>query len=417
MMTLRLWNLLGLAALVCWLGTDFASAQTQGNWGTRSKTFRTKYYNVRTDLPADEAKAFAQHMDNTCDAYIAMFKGLTNWRQSRLDLWLFQDEADYHQTLQAQFGADGRNSKGMCVSRGNQITLAGWRGTSDDDRMRAVLQHEGFHQFARLLFRDLPTWANEGLAEVFERGVAVDGKIVIGEISKEDKRRLDAALQDGFKPFNELFTIQSSQWSADLLTGSGGINYLQAWSITHFFLWAEEGKYQKPFLKFLKLLNQQAEWRPAWVAAFGQPNFDAMEQKWRQYITEVARHDYEETIRRMDFLAQGMKALRENDIRPSTLEELKQELQKAEFKHTSPLFGESKDLSAADAEAFEIPYASEWGGECQFDLVDSRGRKPRPGARPSSIPLRIVTTGLKPVNFSVHWTRKGRDYVPSFHVE
>ena len=207
------------------------------------------------------------------------------------------------------------------------------------------------------------------------------------------------------------------QWSSDVRSGSAGVNYFQAWSITYFFLWAEDGKYQKQFLKFLKLLNQQAEWRPAWVAAFGQPNFAIMEQKWRAYVAQATQHDYEETIRRMEFLAQGMQALRKKDIRPATMEELKQELQKADFKHTSKLFGESKELAASEEGNFEIPFALEWGRECQFELVDSRGRKPRPGARPSSIPLRIVTAGLKPLNFSVHWTRKGRDYAPSFHVQ
>jgi hypothetical protein len=86
-------------------------------------------------------------------------------------------------------------------------------------------------------------------------------------------------------------------------------------------------------------------------------------------------------------------------------------------KDTSPLFGESIELSAEEDENFEIPFASEQGGDCGFELVDTRGRKPRPGSRPSAIPLRIETAGLKPLNFSVHWTRKDRQYTPTFHAQ
>lgn len=409
----------GLLGLVSFGLAGEAGAQVgkSGDWWSRSKVFRSKYYLVRTDFPADEAKELARHMDATCESYIEMFKGLAKRRPSRFDLWLFQNEHDYQETLRTKLQTDGTGSKGMCISWSNQIVLVGWKGNSTDDRMKALLQHEGFHQFASLLFRDLPTWANEGLAEVFERGIAVDGKIVIGEISLRDKKRLAAALEDGFKPFEDLFTIESDRWGAEVRLGEGSLNYLQAWSITHFFLWAEEGKYQKPFLKFLKVLNQRADWRQAWALAFGVPNFSAMEKKWREYVANVPTHDYRETVRRMDFLAKGMQAMREKDLRPASFEELKQELIKAEFKHTSPLFGKSRELSAGDAENFEIPYAEEFGSECGFELVDSRGRKPRPGARPSSVPLRLKTSGLKPFNFSIHWTRKGRSYVPSFHID
>lgn len=410
------WTVLALC-LASLSFADSAFGQSQGDWWSRSKVFRSRYYMVRTDFPDDEAKALAEHMDATCDTYIAMFKGLTTWQQTRLDLWLFQTREDYVATLQSRLQADGSGSQGMCISRGNQITLVGWRGEHGDERMRSLLQHEGFHQFARLLFDDLPTWANEGLAEVFERGVPVDGKIVIGEVTAQDKRRLEDALNDGFRPFGELFTVENSQWNLEVRLGDAGTNYLQAWSITHFFLWAEDGKYQKQFLKFLKLLNQRADWQPAWVAAFGLPNYANMEKKWRDYVGQIAQHDYRTTIRRMDFLAQGMKSLHEKDIRPITFDELKQELQKADFKHTSNLFGEAVELSAEDEETFQIPFASETGTDCRFELVDSRGRKPRPGSRPSSIPLQIETAGLKPLNFSVHWKRTGKEYIPTFHSQ
>ena len=43
------------------------------------------------------------------------------------------------------------------------------------------LQHEGFHQFARIVLRvQLPPWVNEGLAEYFERAIIVRGRVKLG---------------------------------------------------------------------------------------------------------------------------------------------------------------------------------------------------------------------------------------------
>ena len=43
--------------------------------------------------------------------------------------------------------------------------------------MAVIMQREGFHQYAAILFPGLPLWANEGFAELFEKGVVIDGDI------------------------------------------------------------------------------------------------------------------------------------------------------------------------------------------------------------------------------------------------
>jgi len=150
----------------------------QSDWWQRAGETRTKYYNLKTDLQRDEAIEIANHIDRTFESYSALFSGLKLRRIARLDVYVFARQEDYLAILKQKFNDDGTGSGGKCITRGNVISLVAWKGGNSSARLKDVLQHEGFHQFASNFFPRLPTWANEGLAEVFERGVLIDGKII-----------------------------------------------------------------------------------------------------------------------------------------------------------------------------------------------------------------------------------------------
>ncbi len=290
--------------------------------------------------------------------------------------------------------------------------------------MKRVLQHEGFHQFASHLFPKLPTWANEGLAEVFERGVAMNGTIVLGEVTAADRQRLTAAAAaNELKPFSAIFTTAPNEWGHQVRQGNAGLNYLQAWSMAHFFLYAEQGKYQQQFLNFLVALNRGVSWEQAFVASFGTPDFSVLENLWRQHISTVAATDFRETIRRLDFLAAGMLALREQDIYVESLDQLREHLQEIKFTHESDLFGAKRSLSASSNQLFEVPFASQSAPPAEFQLVDNRGRQPRisksssTGSRRSGVPLNIVTQGIQPKDVKVSWKRvRSKEYQPQLEA-
>ena len=418
---------LAVAAILTFTSLALTSAATaQSAWWNRAAVFRTKYYSVKTDLPRDEAQEMGRHMDMTFDAYARMFSGLRVRIPAKLNMLLFNTQADYQETLRAVFNDDGTGSWGKCISRGDSITLVGWKGRFSIEQMKPLLQHEGFHQFARHLFPKLPTWANEGIAEIFGRGVAVSGQIALGQVSSTDKRRLVDAIDNGrFKPFAEIFTMEQKEWNEIVRQGTNrGMNYLQAWSIVHFFLYAEDGKYQKQFIQFLVGLNKGLEWKQAFVVAFGNPNFAGVESLWLNHAKALPPMDYKETIRRMEFLAFGLKALRKEGVYPTSVEELSSEMRRIQFKHRSELFGEKKELTSASDQSFQVPYATFNSAKPSFQLVDSRGRapKPRPAgtkaskSRRAPLPLNITTKNMKPSAFLVRWKRvRGKnEYKPEF---
>ena len=319
-------------------------------------------------------------MDITFEAYARLFSGLKARRPKSLDLYLFSNQRDYNRVLLRKFKAVGVGSWGMAITRSGETSLVAWQGDYSLTDMESVLQHEGFHQFARYLFPKLPSWANEGLAEVFQRGVEIDGQIVLGEVPPSDLLMLAKATKERqFRSFAQFFTMDQRVWNQHVQYGQANTNYLQAWCLVHFFLYADESKYQPAFIDFLVGLNRELPWEEAFVRAFGTPNFAAMEEKWLAYLRQIQPADYRETIRRLDFLAAGMKELHGREVYPLSLAELQSELEEIDFAHTNELFQQAREIRADDEAAYRVA-AGRTPDACEFRLVDAAGETvERPG--------------------------------------
>jgi hypothetical protein len=141
------------------------------------------------------------------------------------------------------------------------------------------VQHEGFHQFAHAVIGgEIPTWANEGLAEYFGESIWTGDGFVTGVL---DPRRLKR-VQDGiksnrFKPFEVMMTMTLAVWNS----GLSGNNYDQAWSMTHFLAHGENGRYQKAFAQYMTLIGRGTKSDKAWLDTFGDATgFQARWEKW-----------------------------------------------------------------------------------------------------------------------------------------
>lgn len=396
-----------------------AFAQSAQHWWAQSPEFRTRYYHVKTDLSQSNARHLAEHMDITFEAYARLFTGLKARQPKSLDLYLFAKQQDYNSVLREKFRANGTGSWGMAITRRGETSLVAWQGDYSLTDMESVLQHEGFHQFARYLFPRLPSWANEGLAEVFQRGVEVDGKIILGEVSPRDLTMLFKATKTRqFRSFAQFFTMDQRVWNQHVQYGEANTNYLQAWCLVHFFLYADEARYQPAFMDFLVGLNRELPWQEAFVRAFGTPDFSAMEQKWLEYVAELQPADYRETIRRLDFLAAGMKTLNEQEIYPLSLDELQSELQKLGFQHDSNLFEKPRKMKADEDKLYRAAAGKTPADQGKFAIVDRKGQLVEAPTEEKALarlhrqiskrPLRIVTVGLEPRNLVVEWKRAGK---------
>ena len=416
----------GCAALMAILVWAAAAVAQSGSgeartWWQNAQTIQSRYYNVRTDLPPDSARRVAEHMDRMCDAYRQMLSGFRIHKQFRLEMWLFRSKQSYLAVLADRYDVNGTGSGGICVTKGTRITLATWTSGNDASRMLRVLQHEGFHQFARAMFRSIPPWANEGLAQVFEHGAVVGDRVIVGEVPAQWLAVLHAASEARkLKPFDAFMSMEGEQWGEHVVGGTATLDYLQAWALVHFFLYAENARYQPGFFEFLLQMNVGNSWEAAFQRAFGTRDYEALQGAFLKYLHRLRPTDLRTTLYRLEFLAEGAHALAGSDTYPETLEELQAELQAIDFKHTIRDGERKLTIAASDSASFRIPLAEEgekgarfqllpWPSDDEEDAKESQrkratsGRPPKPQAAPR--PRRIITAGLFPRTFGIDWDR------------
>ena len=366
-------------------------------------------YRLHTDLPDEEARSLSAHLEVMNSAYRELFSGLRMPPARVMDVYVFQTQQGYLRALRRDWSVDGTGSGGMFVIRGSKRAVLTWKGNQGLGRVRSVLQHEGFHQFAAELFPGLPLWANEGLAELFEHAVVVDRRVVLGEAPADSVAMLRRA-RDGnaLLPFNAFFEIDSSEWGSHVRSGAAGLQYTQAWGLVHFFLYAREGRWQRPFLSFLEQLNRGMEWSAAFRSCFNVDSWSEIQGEFLAYLDAMRPADYRSIIQQLEFMAVGMQTLAAEGVYPGSLQVLGQQLQNRSFEFTSQLFETPRTMRADDPSLYRLPPGGDGRASPRFVLADDRGRPV--GGSLLKRPWNIGTAGLEPRNFMVWWDRGPRGW-------
>ncbi|MDB5172130.1 MAG: hypothetical protein JWN51_903 [Phycisphaerales bacterium] len=240
---------------------------------TVMKTYETKYYIIHSDLPPDDVKEASLRMTKMAEEYHERTKGFSGAVRERLPFYLFSNRRDYY----AAGGLPG--SAGVFEFNDQESRLMAIAVDNENGGTWHVVQHEGFHQFAHAVIAgDLPPWLNEGIAEYFGEALFTGDGFVSGVIRP---RRL-AAIQQGinagrFKHIPDMAAMSHAQWSFEL----SGDNYDQAWSMVHFLIHGENGKYRDSFSAVFVDIGRKKPWDEAWNKHLG--SFNGMEEKWSKW--------------------------------------------------------------------------------------------------------------------------------------
>jgi hypothetical protein len=161
----------------------------------------------------------------------------------------------------------------------NTDTLMAHAGERSTAYTWSVVQHEGFHQFARsVIGGELPIWVNEGMAEYFGEGIFTGDGFVTGYIPPKRLAHVKQQLeQKKFKPIKDMMLLSHERWNREM----SGENYDQAWTMVQFLAHAENGKYQGAFVKFMRAIATGQQWDAAWLQSFG--SAEGFEKKWSDY--------------------------------------------------------------------------------------------------------------------------------------
>ncbi len=267
----------------------------------RLKAYPTRYYVLRSDLDANTVREAAARMTAMAEEYHRRTRGFAGVIRKRLPFYLFSRRKDYY----AAGGTPG--SAGVYVS-GRRVLMA-VAPFGGDENLWHTVRHEGFHQFADLVIGgDLPIWVNEGLAEYFGEGVWTGDAILTGAIPPYRLKRLREHLRKGrILPFEEMLSLGREDWHDDLrdsyrasvrppTSGPAGeeppgrereptqarVNYDQVWSMVHFLVHAEDGRYRKGFSDMIRDISRGRKWRDSFRRRFG-GDVGAFEQRYRDW--------------------------------------------------------------------------------------------------------------------------------------
>jgi hypothetical protein len=233
--------------------------------------YEGRYYVMHTDLSGDDLREADLRMNRMVEEYRARTKDFSGALGHKFPFFLFRNPEDYY----AAGGAPG--SAG--IFNPNTDTLMAIAGRKTGAYTWSVVQHEGFHQFARsVIGGQIPIWVNEGLAEYFGEGLFTGDGFVTGVIPPERLVRVKQQLRTRqFRPIKEMMLLAHADWNQDLSM----VNYDQAWSMVQFLAHGGNGMYQQAFIGFMRTIATGQQWDRAWLANFG--SAEGFEKKWRDY--------------------------------------------------------------------------------------------------------------------------------------
>jgi hypothetical protein len=142
-----------------------------------------------------------------------------------------------------------------------------------------VVQHEGFHQFAHsAIGGKMPIWLDEGLAEYFGESLFTGDGFVTGIVPPWRERRLKGEIDAGeLKSFDRIMALTPQAWSDQMNIR----NYDQAWSMVHFLVHGDDGKYQAGLSACIAGISHGENFNRAWNDSIGPA--DGFESRWKDW--------------------------------------------------------------------------------------------------------------------------------------
>ncbi len=379
-----------------------AAACAQSALGGEQKTFLTKnrHYQIFTDLDRGAAMQIGRHMERVYAEYHRRLSAFHTRDSRPMPLFVFSKKRDYLRFFLERAGVDAANTSGLFYAGEDGTSgLATWVEGQSRARVFEILQHEGFHQFAyvRIGYR-LPPWANEGLAEYFEDALLVKGRFQTGRVNPDRLRQVVEVIRaDKSIPFRLLLNMSTRDWGGSVLSGDAdtSLRYNQSWSIVHFLINAQRGKYAKAFEQYLLGVSKGFDSATAFEKAFRTKDYAPFERAWKKYMLALKPDPLNTAVKRLQFLIMGLKELHNRGIEVDSIAALKQKLTEARFRVIFKSHAGAKIVTAADEEYFQPPDSGNPKKPATLELVASKNKK---------LPPEIVIKGLRP-GLRVKWKR------------
>ena len=148
---------------------------------------------------------------------------------------------------------------------------------------RRIIFHEYSHRLTHAILGRLPTWADEGIAELFASFRLHRRNLIAGYIGKSDIAHTIS--EEGFIPFETFFSADRSRLrKLKAMNVSYPVSfYAQARLLAHYAYFADNGKHWLSYLELAKRGSKQPV-SESDVSFYLQMNYEELEETLRDYV-------------------------------------------------------------------------------------------------------------------------------------
>jgi hypothetical protein len=253
------------------------------------RKYKTAYYIVHSDMPEEDVREATVRLTAMFREFRGRSKGFSGGIKTRMPFKLYGDRVKYL--------GDGAPPGSGGYFNPETRELAALAILGNNHFLWHTVQHEAFHQFAHfVLSKHLPVWANEGTAEYFGKSLWAGDDYITGVVSPFDRLNIVDMIDDGaMMSFERMMAMDLREWNRNIDIR----NYMQAWSMVHFFVHGQDGKYRKAYDKFLSDMDKGKQWRASFAKRFGvgmKTLEDEYQQWWKSLPANCSDKDIEATV-------------------------------------------------------------------------------------------------------------------------
>ena len=146
--------------------------------------------------------------------------------------------------------------------------------------------HESFHEYMHSRTPSIPPWFDEGLAEYVAAIRIENGKVVeTGRMMRVRRETLRVAFEAGWPgtPFPVILRESLKEFMGLL----PDLQYAQAWSMVHFLIHYENGKYRPLFDAYLKGVLAGMSPEDLYASVFADHDLGEMRLQWIDYVSKL----------------------------------------------------------------------------------------------------------------------------------
>ena len=177
--------------------------------------------------------------DNTLQAIRNIYRryrndfGLDLHGTAQVNLYLFEQQADFRQWMVDRIGSSNANYAGVFIPSRNEVAV--WRWGDDQDVAQTIL-HESSHVLLYQLSPASPVWLHEGLAQYFQTlQVQPDGRLKVSALPDAQARIRQWMDEGRLITLRQYLSLGDTQWRR-MAHELDAIPYTVAWATTAFLM-------------------------------------------------------------------------------------------------------------------------------------------------------------------------------------